>query len=473
MRRLVSFWHAVKRLPAVACGGALLACGSTSASAGPGGSSDAGTVAPLDASADGAPVAADGAPSNDAEVPDASDVVQGTVVDAGTKQPLGGRLVFIGDVRVMTDASGRFSVRDVQSAYDAIIVEPDGRSVTLYRSLTRHDPVLLHAPSPIAMGSAYAGSIGGTFTGMPFPLHGSDRADLWFLSAETHSHITLYPGGALGEGPGYRIGAQWNGPSSTAGRLFGLGVVGLQPDGGVFAVDGGLWFGTQMVTLDSGGAIDAGLALDAIGTQNVTVTLHAPTAYPVTQLQAYDRFPGIGGEVSVANLSTPAVPVTLALADLSGVGGVACLLAIHTTTASDAVLRTETCGAPPGAQASLALQSPPQLASPDRITSVGLNDVLSWTLYPNGIYALRFAPSDPSNALPAIAVYTASTSGSWPDLAAQGIAFPTGAAYTVTTEGIGPFASLDDAVAPTGMAAATRAETRWSQSAAKAITGGP
>ena len=77
-----------------------------------------------------------------ARAPDAT--VLGVVVHADEHWPLGGRVVEIGGKRAVTDAAGRFRIEGVGAKYDAFVSDVDGSWVSLYRNVSRRDPVLSH-----------------------------------------------------------------------------------------------------------------------------------------------------------------------------------------------------------------------------------------------------------------------------------------------------------------------------------------
>jgi hypothetical protein len=84
----------------------------------------------------------DQAPVSPARPPDPGRVV-GRLLDPNTKRPLFRWTVCIDDQRTGTDAQGGFTFTDVAPLYDVGIVDPDGSNVTIYRGLTRRDPLLV------------------------------------------------------------------------------------------------------------------------------------------------------------------------------------------------------------------------------------------------------------------------------------------------------------------------------------------
>lgn len=71
----------------------------------------------------------------------AADEVRGQVIDTSL-DPVPGAVVSAGDHSVRTDSHGRFALPDVAVPYDLLVI-PYGRNASLYRGLTRRDPVLL------------------------------------------------------------------------------------------------------------------------------------------------------------------------------------------------------------------------------------------------------------------------------------------------------------------------------------------
>jgi len=70
--------------------------------------------------------------------------VSGVVVHEWEHWPLAGRVVEISGKRAVTDEAGRFSIEDVAATYDAFVSDEDGSWVSLYRGMSRRDPVFSH-----------------------------------------------------------------------------------------------------------------------------------------------------------------------------------------------------------------------------------------------------------------------------------------------------------------------------------------
>src|SRR3977135_4512914 len=81
------------------------------------------------------PLGTIGATADASPTSDAGGDIDGTVVDLVTGRPLAARQVVVGSRKATTDASGRFAIGGVSPVYDAIVVDPDGTTVSLYERL--------------------------------------------------------------------------------------------------------------------------------------------------------------------------------------------------------------------------------------------------------------------------------------------------------------------------------------------------
>jgi hypothetical protein len=455
---------------------ALTGCGSAGspASTGSTGGADAGG---LEAGTPSADAGTGDAGTGDAGTGDASAEIAGKVVDFVSKRPLAGRTVFTSgsSTSVTTDANGAFSVSEAPPLYDAIVVDPDGTTVSVFRGLTRRDPVLPHAATTVSGTTGNVGFATGTISGgTKFPLGTGHVVDISFFSADADGHVRLANSPTGAGGPAYTLGVDWYGPSSTDGQLVALGSFGLgtdDVDGGAADAspgdDGGtFWFVRRTFSMVEGKTETADLALSPIRTAQVSGTI-ASSSYPVTELLAYYRFPTPHSLVSFDQVNWGASSFNVTVADLTDVGATFCLEAVHGVALGAELATTERCGVAPGStSASLMLQAPPSLLTPAQGGDVGPDTPFVWTSFDGGIHALQLVSAFPSARAPSITVFTAESTAPWPALSSAGIAFPAGSAYQAIVLGMAPFSTIDDALGPTGFAAVIRTETRTSYSAA-------
>lgn len=105
---------------------------------------------------DGVGPSAPDARTVDDPVDGGADAVIGTVLDFETHRALPRRIVTIDAVSALTDDAGRFSIPHAPAVYDALIVDPGHSTVSLYRSLERRKPTMLHHPSVAANATDHA-----------------------------------------------------------------------------------------------------------------------------------------------------------------------------------------------------------------------------------------------------------------------------------------------------------------------------
>jgi len=399
------------------------------------------------------------------------------VVDFATKRALPGRLVVINGHQTTTDDHGTFVLDGVAPIYDAVVIEPDASTATVYEQLGRHNPVLPHTSSILSGSTTYAGWVAGTLSGgSAYPLHSGDRVDTYFFSALANGSLILAGGVPSSDGPAYRLGVQWNGPSSLPGHLMALGTfdssrdAGLT-DAGASALAPEFSYYSEDFTMIGGGNGTANVNLETARTAHLVGRIDSPVQYPATEILTYYRLNFPNSLISVAGAGNTPVSFDFTVPDLTASGATLCARAIRSTTVAGPSLETEECDLPFGTLSEpLTIQTPPNLLTPNTGTTVAAGSAFTWTPFPGGVYVLTLQAPSGATAYPYIRIVTSSTTANWPDLSAFGIAFPTGASYSVTISGVGPFREMDDAVSPNGLGAVFRAETRWSTSNAVRVT---
>jgi hypothetical protein len=129
---------------------------------------------------------------------------------------------------------------------------------------------------------------------------------------------------------------------------------------------------------------------------------------------------------------------------LSAVGATLCVQAFIWNPYARSSMRR--CGLAAATVAEFELRDGPVFAEPAAETTVTRGLRFSWSAVPDAIYVLELAPEvDASRAAPKIAVYTALTSATWPDLRDLGVQFPSELnTYRATVSALGPHRTLDD-----------------------------
>ena len=421
--------------------------------------------------ADAAPSAVDGSavqPEMDAETAVATEsggtAISGAVVDFVTGRPLGGRSVWISGRKLMTDSLGRFSVSGGPPIYDAMVEDPDGSSVSIYRALSTRSPVLphKHLPGTPAAEAFISGTVSGAGT---YPLPPADSVDVYFFSEETDNEFSIGYGRSTGySGPAFGpMVLVWDGADSVTGQVMALGS---------FASDAGApatWFFNQPLTAAAGQmpSIDVALA-QVVQAAHLSGTIQVPPKAKVAAHEAFYRLPLPHARITLPSTHSVLGSIDDIVPDLTALGGQLCVGATSTQGAS-----TERCGFTLGeSDVSLVIEAPPELVTPAPGTTITMETKFSWTPFIGGVHLLELEAVSPATDSPDIYVYTSATSAGWPDLSMLGVAFPVGVAYRVTLVGLGVYDTIDAALGSDGIGAIAPAEARRADSdVVSAVTG--
>jgi hypothetical protein len=439
----------------------LSGCGSrgTAADSGDGGPAPLADAGP-EAGADGAPNSDDG-PGDEGYDPQA---IVGVVVDFSTSRPLAGRRVSVSGRRTTTNQDGAFTVPAAPSIYDVVVVDPDGLSASIYRGLSRRDPVLGHTPSSVPDATARSSLVAGNLSGGgSYPLGATDSVSVYFFSAPADGSELLGGSLAVARGPSYGpIHLLWNGPSSVAGRLVAIGS---------FGGDRGSWaLADRDVTVGDGVPFMQDLALVEVAQTGIGGAVAVPSGHGVGFVQVGYRLPIPNAIIGLVDDQRPQAPFQYSVPDLTALGASLCVSAVGDT----GFFLTMRCGLAPGAtDAALTLEAPPSLLEPNARDLVQPSTVFSWTPFAGGVHVLSLDADPPTARTPSLRVFTAATQAPWPDLSSFGIPFPASAAYQCTVGGLGPYGTMDDAFGPGGVSALVPAETQRSYSAQVALTTAP
>jgi hypothetical protein len=393
-------------------------------------------------------------PATDApDLPDSGTPLTGRVLDRENHRPLAGRAVVVRQRRAVTDANGQFTIASVEAQYDLTVVDPDGSTVSIYRGLTRRDPVLVHRPSANADAPKRMSRVSGALSGAgAYPLTDKDGVEVVFFSPEADRLVVL--GSGLGPSYGPLI-LGWDGPTSTTGQLVALRLSyttnGVQYAG----------YAAQPLTLADGVPAMIDLTFSPPTEGRIAGTVQSPAGYPVDYKQAFYRTSIPHGIVDLPTDESTASTFDYPIPELGNLDASLCVAAgsaLH-------VMSTERCGLMIGAtDVHLTMQAPPLLSAPKPAAVLESGADFAWGRFENGVHALALTAKQPSKSAPSVDVYTSATSEKWPDLTPAGIAFPKSAAYSISVEGLGPFATIDEACGADGLGAIRPAETRRSAS---------
>jgi len=400
--------------------------------------------------------------------------VSGTVVDFATSRPLANRLVVIGATRTKSDADGHFSVSVGAAMYDAVVVEPDGSSISIFRGLHRRDPRLPHKRSTVPDATTTTAVVRGALSGaMSLPLSSSSTAGVYLFSAVADAQEFLGGGTSpILAGPAYGpLELAWTGASSADAELVALGVSSETTAG---PSDGGpapsAWFAARSLTLTGGDSVTVDLSLAPVAVRTLSGSVQVPSGYRLVQKQVFYRLPIVHAVIDVVNQQDSSPSFGYAVPDLTNTGAQLCV----EDAADPGAVMAQHCGLTFDDTAlQVALEPAPALSSPTEGATVTESTQFSWSAFDTGIHRLKLETVGPTSTTPNIYLFTTTVTTTWPDLTDVGVPFTTGVSYRCTIEGLGPYATLDDALGPDGVGAAFPTEIRRSASPPVAIVTGP
>jgi hypothetical protein len=394
------------------------------------------------------------------------------VIDDLRGLPLVGRSVTIASVHTTTDDGGRFAILGVPSTYDLVIVDPDGTTVSLYRGLTRRDPLVRHHKSPHDSAlPAQVATVTGTLSGGPsWPLGRNDSAGVWIVSPLDHVNALL--GGKLPipmfRGPSFGpVYLRWDGAPTVPAEAYAWSTFDEAGDAGSGEASPpqSFAYGLEPLTLRDGGvSLSLPLVVVPRNAHVAGTVVHPPSAPPTQRMVYYALPPRPGTHLPVGGDTRSAASFDFAVPVLRLPGASLCFAAF---SAIGNILAPQIwdclCGIEPGSPVTAQLQAPPSFTSPAANTTVSPTTTFAWTAFDGGVYELDLVSGQlPSAAAPNIYLYTAATSTTWPDLTAASVSYPADAEYACTIVGLGVYASIDELTGSAGFAAPVVKEFRQS-----------
>jgi len=379
----------------------------------------------------------------------------------------------IGDQRTTTQVDGSFAFENVPGIYDLAVLDAKRDVVTIYRGLTRRDPLLVHGGAPETLDeyrAAHSAKLFGSFTVGGGPL-ASAAATLGFFSPALTA--VGEPCAATASGaPCDPLALYWNGPATLEGEAVAIAV----EDRGPRAADSSRssqalsgWAGRGPFTVAPSQAPTVGLALARMPARRVRGDFRAPAGHEVSTLIEFYRLPLLGGEIPLRRFDREGLRgLDDELPDLGGVGASLCVTALSD---GDGTASATRCGV--GADPiTLTLEAPPRLMAPANQAAFEPDTAITWSRFSGGVQVLELLGAGPAADRPDVTVYTMETTASWQrELAEARVAFPKGCSiYQMTAGEYGPFRSMDDAFGPAGLGTFVPAEMRWSRSPPIAVT---
>jgi hypothetical protein len=318
--------------------------------------------------------------------------VSGTVEDLfGQPQP--GLAVKIGSSATNTDANGNFSIANVATPYNTIVVDSANSVGYVFEGLTRSDPTL----------------------------------QLFTLSFFTPDNTATINTGNLSGGAGFPNPAVVDGngiPTDYTG--YGMTSLALS--------NGGTFNSTATDIALSNGVADTSL----------TGSIALPTGYTLDQTVLYSDF-GTNQSLPLLVDGSPSTSFTYTTPNLTG------------STITSLVQASEDGGlgisgaflvgsAPNAAAVALTVPEIPELILPaESAAGVTVSTPFIWQPFPGGIHVALFTVGTIDYV-----VTTANSQTTIPDLSAEGLSLPAAANGEWLAVGIAPFASMDAASGPGG-----------------------
>jgi len=356
--------------------------------------------------------------------------VSGRVQD-GWKKPIAAIPVIVsGKGPVVTDGNGRFSVSDVTAPYDVSIINSGLISATIYKGLTRADPVLVSsAQSPITWSANWSGSISGV--SLPQP------------ASHYTTVVVMAPDGGRDDGTTSSAGAyafpsfRWFGSPSTTGAIYALQV---RTSATGVPLEYKAYGKREDVTLANGGTFAGqNVRLEPIGSGNVSGMISAPAGYTRDGSGLYlqlspESTMALASEISSASTFSFVTP---------NIGPTALTIAAWARKATGPSSTSYRRGIPATATAlALNIRAAPEQTSPaDGAVGVTTSTQLSWSGFAGGVHVVRIYSPTPGK--PSYDIYTKGTRTTIPDLSAVGMGLPRSTSYKWWINGYEPIDTVD------------------------------
>jgi hypothetical protein len=358
---------------------------------------------------------------------------------AGTFLP-----VLVNGQRTATDANGNFSVANVLTPYELVVVFTEYEKAVIYQGLTRPDPTVydyfFRDDNPQESAVTYS------FTNFDTTPASPDTrvSDSIACTASTSSKADMR--GCDGEGS-YSIGttpystvAKWNGAPSIRGNFYAWQAVRSEGILTEFR-----FARAENVSLTSGQAASVRFNFQSVTTEPISGSVSVPSGYTLTNRTLSFKagrkilFPNLSYEQSEtgieASFSLPAPVVT----------GLGLNLSVEAEK-DDAYVSGYLNNIAPGTTGlTLDLPTPPELSQPvTDATGVDHETVFSWTPFDNGIYNFYASPETKTEGALTLDIYTAQTQVTLPDLSSLGYPLPKGAKYGWSVYADAPVLDTDE-----------------------------
>ncbi|MCI0570739.1 MAG: hypothetical protein L0Y66_08310 [Myxococcaceae bacterium] len=366
--------------------------------------------------------------------------VSGKVVNLGIV-PLGSQVVRIaGHENEVTSGDGNFTITDVTTPYDVVVMDTNERQVTVFKGLSRADPTLM-----VPFGNL-EGPKSATLTGIlsgpaAFPEPPNHRTRVGVGSASTFRLDSRLANETTGA---YSLTPSWDGPDNTTVSIYALQwqydpVTNLPVD---YKLSGSK---VNVTVANEGSFIDQDFTMTTVSDTTLSGNVSVPAGY----VNIYNNLhfsPGPGVYLDLATHDNPPANFSYTTPSL---GGSMLLMAVAEKASAAQSVAWKRGLAPNATGVSVTVPTAPEIILPaSSAPGVNTTTTFSWQPYAGGVHLALFSPDVAGQ--PSYAVVTSATSTTLPDVSGTGLELPPGAGYQWGVFGWSPFASVNQAAGSHG-----------------------
>jgi hypothetical protein len=363
----------------------------------------------------------------DSNSPGTSITVTGKLLDS-TGGPGAFLPVLVAGRVTSSDANGNFTMTDVTSPYQLVVLQPTAKYAQVFDGVTRKDPIVLvsQTASPTLRRASLVVNFSGTGTG-------SGLMDV--------SNPVGANGGVTGSvatpGTSYSTDLQWIGPTSFEGTVCAI----LYQSVSNVATAINAFGEADRVSFQDGQTTTVGVNMAAVQSKVASGTVTVPTGFVINSK--------VLGFVCGANAQRPSYPFTFdtgSATDFSYPTPVTpnALYLGASATKGDAYVYTQQFGVSPDASGiTLALPAPIEQTLPaNNALGIAPSASFSWSPTTVGLSQVTFSPVSPGPL--SLTVFTANATVTLPDLSALGYPLVKGVTYRWLINADSNVKTLDD-----------------------------
>jgi hypothetical protein len=383
--------------------------------------------------------------------------VSGKVFDE-TLQPVPGVPVKIGTASVNTDSDGKFTIPNVKTPYDAIVVINAVQQGYVFKGLTRADPTLqvFEYKGTLKMAQVQGNLTGGAALAATNPA--DTYTKIFFGSPEAYNGVyRLNPTDPATYGP---FNQYWSNTPATTGKVYALE---YKVNAKSLPIDyTGFGFTDAVLSTSSPLSTVKVDMSEGVNDETLTGTVSLPAKYNLNWRQMYVKPSSDGGTQVVNESPMNNSPFSYTTPSRSSVG----LSAVTITVAAEALTTNVTGGtdtvdvwktglAPDAKSVILTMpQVPSQVLPAKDALGVTTATPFSFSGQPGAVQVVTFQPLAAGN--PIYYVVTSGSNAQIPNLTDLGLGLPASTQYDWFVKGFAPYGSTDVASGPKGFATDSR-----------------